>query len=620
MVLEPIELERYRYMIDANEEYIAINTHSYPAGAGEVFVWDYINGIFQVIPESLLRVLQVVNRFRTLQAHRDELIAAGWQDDGFGNIEDILNELIQKGLLRSKESFLKVLSNIAAPASRASSISSLGWVTRNRPELLKRSVESFIDNCVDHNRSVQYKVFDDSPEEQTRERNRQALVGLASAKGTKILYAGKEEKREFAELIMRKLGPQGLPKEVLEFALFDPFEIGYTVGANCNAFLLANTGELSLMVDDDVVSAYHGSPEAMKGLALSSSADPTRFRFFTDRTELLEKVEILDLFILEQHERLLGRPISECLESTLATGTVDVSRVAPDFVRLLEANPGKVAITMGGVCGDSGMGSFRMLLGMMGENREALLATEELYRSALVSREVLRVVELPTLGQGGLLMTMNCGFDNRNLLPPFFPVCRGSDGLFSQTMNVCQPVNKIGYLPVACYHDPPESRTNSPEEVRSSSIRMVDLLILLVRKAASVETYGKGERNLKDLGTYLQSVADQGNPKFMDTLAVLWVEEMSRSIEYLEYLLAVYDFQPRYWADDVSKHIESIRRRITNNTIVPDDLSSQYLEEEIGNMCHELVVEFGRLLQWWPLIWEAARSFKTGGIVMVSEL
>jgi hypothetical protein len=607
-------------MVDANEEYIAINTHSYPAGAGEVFVWDYTKGVFQIIPESLLRVLQVVNRFRTLQAHRDELIDAGWQDDGFGNIEDILNELVQKGLLRSKESFLEALSNIPAPASRASSIRSLGWVTRNRPELLKRSVESFIDNCVDNNRSVQYKVFDDSPEEQTRERNRRALAELAAAKGAEVLYAGKEEKRDFAELIMRKLGPQGLPKEVLDFALFDPFEIGYTVGANSNAFLLATAGELSLLVDDDVVSEYHGSPEAMEGLALSSSTDPTCFRFFTDRTELLEKVEILDLCILEQHERLLGRPISECLESTPASGTVDVSRVAPDFVRQLEVNPGKVTITMSGVCGDSGMGSSRMLLGMIGENREALLATEESYRSALVSREVLRVVEFPTLGQGGLLMTMNCGIDNRELLPPFFPVFRGSDGLFSQTMRVCRPGDMIGYLPMACYHDPPESRTNRLEEVWSSSIRMVDLLSLLVRRVASVETSGTVERNLRELGTYLQRIAESSTSRFMDTLAGLWVEEMSRSIESLEYLLALYDYRPKYWAEHVTAYIDSIKARATSANVVVDDLSNDSDEGKGEILCQELVTAFGKLLYWWPLIWETARSLRSEEMLMFTQL
>ena len=91
---------------DIEEEYIAVNTRSYPAGDGEEFLFDYTNGVFHLLPEPLVQVLRVLNRFRTLKAHRDVLIDAGWQDDGSGNIEQTLDELVQKGLLRAKGAFL----------------------------------------------------------------------------------------------------------------------------------------------------------------------------------------------------------------------------------------------------------------------------------------------------------------------------------------------------------------------------------------------------------------------------------------------------------------------------------------------------------------------------------
>jgi hypothetical protein len=532
----------------------------------------------------------------------------------------MLHELVQRDLLRGEGAFLRVVTEASVPAANAVSIDSVGWVTRDRPELLKRSVESFVDNCRRHNRTAEYKIFDDSPAAETRGRIRQDLIEVAKNRRVRILYAGLDEKRGLANQILNKAVSAQLPEEVLEFALFDPFDVGHTVGANCNCFLLATAGEASILLDDDVVSRFCSTAGPSQELALTASPDPTHFRFFYDRKELLDTVDFHDLPVLESHEKLLGKSLSECLRSAMRDGIIDVSKLTPDFVQLLEAHPPTVAITMTGVCGDSGMGSSRMFLGLTEENREALLATEEQYRSALVSREMLRVARRPTVGQGGVLMAMNCGFDNRALLLPFFPVLRGSDGLLSQTLRATQPESLIGYLPIACFHDPRQRRAHSREDAWSSSIRTVDLLILLVRSFGTVGDSGKRAQSLRALGEFLVHLGESGTSRFMETVAGLWVAEMSRYIEYLEYLLAAYDFQPDYWAEDVSAHIESIKRRITSTRIVPDDLGVRGGPGKTEELCQELVAAFGKLLYWWPLIWETARSLKSEGVMMLSEM
>jgi len=611
---------RYETDSDPEEQYIGVNTQSYPAGEGEGFIWDYTRGVFHQLSEPLLQAMQVTDRFRSLDGHRDALIEAGWQDDGSGNIDRILNELVQNGLLRARGSFLKALIGASTPATDAPSISSLAWVTRDRPQLLKRSVESFIDNCLKHNRTAEYRIFDDSAEEKVRNRTRQGLAELAKDKSVRILYAGQDEKRAFASCILREAGAEGLPAEVVEFALFDPFGIGYTTGANGNAFLLGTAGELCLMIDDDTVSRFCEPPEPAEGLTLHSSPDPTQFRFFPDRTTLLESVELQDLCILEWHERLLGKPLSECVSSAMQSEQIDVSGLTADWLPRLEANPGKIAVTMTGVCGDSGMGSSRMFLGLTGKNREALIGTEESYRSSLTSREVLRVTSSPTIGQGGLFMTMNSGFDNRDLLPPFFPVLRGSDGLFSQTLRACQPENMTGYLPIACFHDPQERRAYPPGEAWSSSIRMIDLLMLLVQSFKNFRGPGGGEKNLTDLGDYLVGLAEMSASRFVESFSTLWVAEAGRYIDYLEYLLAVNDFQPDYWVEDVSKYIESARRRILSRKAMPDDLGDRFDDSENERLSRELVATFGKLICWWPLIWETARSLKSDETTMFEPL
>lgn len=607
-------------MEPSDEQYIAVNTQSYPAGQGEVFVWDYTGGVFHLIPESLRQVLQLTNRFRSLKAHRNELIEAGWQDDGSGTIDDMLEELVQTGLLRASTTFLQTVTDVSVPEKDQAFISSLGWVTRDRPELLKRSVGGFIDNCVENDRQVDYKIFDDSSNEKTRIETRSLLSELAESRGVRILYAGQEEKREYADRIMRKAAPEKLPEEVLEFALFDPFEIGFTSGANSNALLLATAGELYLMIDDDVVGRFCRPEETEEGLALDSSPDPTRFRFFADRTDLLRNTDFQDLCILEAHEKLLGRSLSERLKSSLVGGNIDVSRLSTEFLRLLELSPGKVTVTMTGVCGDCGMGSSRMFLGLMEENRAVLLDSEESYRSALVSREVLRVVDRPTVGPGSLLMTMNCGFDNRALLPPFFPVLRGSDGLFAHTLGACQPESTIGYLPVACFHDPQEQRVGRPEEVVSSSIRMADMLTLLVRSFKGLGKFNPGKDRYKELGSHLLQLGGLSTSRFVEVLRMLWTSEMSRYIEYLEFLLSLNNYKPGYWAEHVMAYIDSIRVKATSTEVIVDDLIDSAEKGKTDILCQELVSSFGSLLCWWPLIWETSRSLKSEQASLFTQL
>ena len=71
--------------------------------------------------------------------------------------------------------------------------------------------------------------------------------------------------------------------DVIEFALFDPEGCGMTAGANRNALLLHSVGDMVLSVDDDTVCSVAESPRLRDGLALSSGANPTDFRFFPDR-------------------------------------------------------------------------------------------------------------------------------------------------------------------------------------------------------------------------------------------------------------------------------------------------------------------------------------------------
>src|SRR5262249_29491360 len=155
----------------------------------------------------------------------------------------------------------------------------------------------------------------------------------------------------------------------IRFALFGDERCNVSVGANRNCLLLDTLGSLAFSADDDTLCRSAVAPDHEDTALVSSSYDPTEFRFFADRASALDSMTFAAADFLAAHEALLGRAVAD------VTGCPD--------------SGGRVALTMPGLAGDSGMGSSRYYLALTGASRERLLASEETYRSALRTRAVV---------------------------------------------------------------------------------------------------------------------------------------------------------------------------------------------------------------------------------------
>ncbi len=314
-------------MLHGQEEtYIAVSGRLLPAGGGRLWAVDAARGRVVEAPEEAGPILQLADRFRPLREHRQALLELGWQDDGSGSLDALLSSLVRDGLLRSRQEMLgRILE--AEPEQPPPPIGAISWVTRDRPKLLRRSVQSAIANLRLYGRQVELKVYDDSADTQAREVTRAMLAELGRREGYAVFYAGLEEKRKFAAAL--QAGAEGVAAETIEFALFNPYGIGYAPGANSNAVLLDTRGQLVLHTDDDSVFRFASLPEAGPGLRLSSAADPMERRFFADQGERERAVELRDVDILAAHQALLGRPVTDCLRACGAQ--VYCEEMAPEF-------------------------------------------------------------------------------------------------------------------------------------------------------------------------------------------------------------------------------------------------------------------------------------------------
>ena len=602
------------------DSYRAVGLVTFIAGKDRELVYSEDSDSTRVLPSEEMDLLASCQRFLSLEDHaREFCYAAGFTPDQAPRIREQLDRFAKAGLLVSRRSLLESCRKGGDDAPPPP-VAALGVVTRNRVESLQRCLESYIQNAASHGRSPAFVVMDDSQDADTRARNRSMLSALKARHGAAISYAGPEEKGRFVEALVR----EGLPPDVLRFALSDPEGCGHTTGANRNALLLETLGTMFVSVDDDTVCRMADPPSrSTAGLAFSSEADPMELWFYPDRDTALRSCPFVERDFLAGHQELLGKGPAACIRGAESRGGVDLDPLDARLLRALRSGNGRVRITQSGVIGDSPVGSPNWLSARAGASRERLIRSESDYRASCASREVLCSPRRPTVGNRSLLMTYGTGFDNRGLLPPFMPVFRNQDGLFAITLRHCFEQAWIGYLPWAILHTPPDPRSFSPDEIRveTSQMFMTDVVGSCLGTFAVGTAKPDGRERLRTLGRHLMEL---GGIPLRDFQAVLrksewastgaWLEGMEADLELLE-------ASAPFWAADVRKSMEDLRQAVTRaDYVVPRDVIRARGAAEAPQLSQRLVFRFGELLHAWADIVEAARGLRGRGVGLAQSI
>ena len=388
----------------------------------------------------------------------------------------------------------------AAPtgaAAREPRISGVGILTADRPALLERALTSYLEHAQRYRPQLEHVVFDDSKDVAGRHASLEIARRLGQKFQARVRFCGHVERRIFASRLAA-LAP--VARESLTFALVQ--EVGYTLGQNRNALLLDSVGELFFCADDDTVCRMATPPAPDAALRFSAGVDPADFWCFPSFVDACQAAGLVDRDLLAAHETLLGRTVRELLPSGAA----------------LDPLPGgRVAVTVNGLLGDCAWGSpfglWHVPMGYLafrGPSLDRLVASDDGYRQALRSRQVLRVTSSPVLADASFSMLTFWGLDNRELLPPNVPVNRGQDLVFGQVLSACAPGAVFGHVPLALVHEPvPPRRFWDREVMRSAG--GVDLCRVLIEAIALNEAAPgdmAGPERLRALGQHLTRLAD----------------------------------------------------------------------------------------------------------------
>jgi len=583
------------------------NILHFDVGEGAVLLQSAATGSARTVPAIIATMLERCAQFDTITGHALHLAGTFGGTTRF--YESLLNDLRDSGFLAASDEL--GYGTGAAPRPPIT-IGTVGWVTCDRHEQLRRSMETHIGNSSRHGRFCAFAVFDDSNERVARAALRDNLRALAGRRGVNILYAGLEEKLEYAKVLQHH---SAAPADVIRFALFDTHGCGRRVGANRNAFLLHAAGEPLLSLDDDTLCCVGRPQGAAPGLAFSSAYDPAETWVFANREGAQEAVLPVDVDFIGIHEEYLGRDISESIAS-LPIGTLpELGKMRAAGVDALRCRGGSVLGTLAGLAGDCGLEEADWFT-LDGASRQRVARAGESYATLRQSREIVRAVQRVTINEGAFWMMLATGLDGRELLPPFLPVLRNQDGVFAAILRKCIPTAYLCHLPYTVWHAPSNRRPSSQARQSRRFLRLCDWILCAVARWRR-PVGASNERALRSLGQELAAIGELTRGDFTDLFRAEMSGRLSKWIQQLE--------QSRERDADVCPQSELDRAELirqmeenleSDEGFLPADLIQGRTPEQAADMAQRVIYDFGRLLTHWPEIVCAARELRAREILL----
>jgi hypothetical protein len=499
--------------------------------------------------------------------------------------------------------------SLTAEISERRSIAQLGIMTAERPALLKRALESYIANLRD--REMEFVVFDDSKTTDGERASREVARWARQKHAVNIGFAGRKQRAAYADRLCEYTGKDF---SVLSDALL--VADGYTLGQNRNALLLDAAGVSCFCADDDTVCTPLWPPLIEDGIRASSEEDPCEYWCVADREEIFDLACPFEGDVLTAHESLLGKAVPG-----LESGPVPQVSLAAET--LSRAVTHRVRVTFNGLAGDCGWGSPFGLwhapmgyLALGGASLQRLIGSQETYQRAILSRQLLRATTSEVLADFAFSMLTFCGLDTREMLPPNPPQQRGQDLVFGQIMSRCFSEAVSGHIPVALGHEPVSPRRFWPGEMARSAAG-VDLCRLMLEAVSACEFHSReitaGQR-LRALGDHLIRIGRLPG----ESLAVFFQHRLHDSNRrFAQNVIARSERFPMAtgYVADVKRYFDKLRAaEMRDDYWIPLDLWS--IEGAVGAMrrLRENLVGFGRLLDAWPEIFDAAQALRREGV------
>lgn len=569
-----------------------------------------------VLHNSDVELLAHCGKFRTVANQAEHYLAnqergrATNHDMMRGYIQEQVQSLIEKGLLISEDNFYNTFSE-ANTTPDNSYISSIGVLTKDRPSSLERCLAELItSHTLDSLNKVRYIISDDSSDDNTILKNLDVLRKLQAKSKIDLQYLGRDQKIDFCQRLSQR---SGVPYEIVEFAILNPLNIDRSTGANRNALLLETVSELFLSTDDDTINCAV-KEKSIDKIAFCSGEHFLETWFYPNRQTTLTESQTENINLAKAHEELLGQSASVLLSTRNKPNLDEAESILLDI--LVRQKP-TIAITLNGLIGNAGIDSPELYFMLAPRVRERLITSEINYQAFMNSREVKKIVQSKVItNKPWAFQTTTIGYDNRNILPPFFPVGYGQDTLFGVILTECFSTYLIGHLPFAILHSPSDKNDIplSDERYKIRSVSLANAVVACVNLFSPNLKHLDGEAKLTALGICLMELAKYDLDKFQYLLHSSILQAQGNYFEALDNYLEYFNGVPEYWASNIRDYLDRQRSIFIHpDYIVPESLKTGRTIDEARKVFQSLLYKFGQLLSEWSNIIRAAKELKLEG-------
>ncbi len=400
----------------------------FPMGDDEFLLRNPRTGQQALVPADYARTLvNYCSVFRSLDEHVAKLMEGS--DDA-----PVRREAIRKVVQSFHDNGLTVsareICSDLAPDSSAVPIDQRPVVvifTCDRPQSLQRLLDSVLANCKLHG-IERLVVVDDSRSAENGALNQTITAAAGTESPVPIHYFGAVEARDMLDGLIRQLPDQ---EQAIRFLLDrERWKEQKSYGLARNFGHLLSVGKPLVVFDDDALCEAYVAPFQAEGVAFS--VGQREASFYRNHEDWRQQLERCANDPIAGHLQCLGLTVPEAL-SVLGVERLaeEALRPAPlDFARSL-ARSSRVLISECGALGDPGTGNTRWLASMPPASRERLVTTPGRLRLALEQRCCWLGRDRPTFRPQSRISQVT-GYDNRSLLPPYFPIMRGEDRLYGQ--------------------------------------------------------------------------------------------------------------------------------------------------------------------------------------------
>ncbi len=564
------------------------------------------------VEQGVLLLMEQLQRWGDIDEQISRLEAAGIPLSR-SELSSSLERMRSIGALWTERELVGALRS--QPPRAPCPISDLMWCTRDRSELLARSMKSFL-GARGASGPVRVTVLDDSADTHAAAAGAEIVRAASEGRGARgYRFIGSAERAEIVRRLAALAGTQGVSSRCIDFLLGvgaeTTFGAGATfrVGASRNLGTLLTAGGGYLSADDDTLAAGVAGRDP-ETVGLSSEFEPTLTDFYADDEACARIVGLPSIDLAAEHGRYLGRGVGEIVAG--ARSGVELTSLRSSFAQDLLVDQGEVILTETGVLGDSGLATPRVVFHLDGEQRARWIDEPEGYSLARLARHVHRRVERPTISSSRRLVGIGYALDNRGLVPPTFPFGRKCETFLGTMIRLCRPSSYFLQLPIALRRQPaPRSFTEG--DLHGYTAHVCDFMVEAA-EACPVSRYSRSpEARLAGLAAHFRGIAELSLPHFAEAVRSIWMSSANR---YVQSLLAQLDrrrYSPPEWAEDVVSHIESLLSFLEGPTpLVPIEFSpasegSRATGESVEQF-RSAVGLYGEALEAWPVLRECARD------------